>query len=866
MPLSAGEKLGPYEILGPIGKGGMGEVYRAKDPRLKRDVAIKISSERFNERFEREARAIAALNHSNICHLYDVGPNYLVMELVEGPTLAERIKQGPVPMEETLAVARQIAAALEAAHEKGITHRDLKPGNIKVKVDGTVKVLDFGLAKMGGTPAVASEESPTLTLGQTEAGMILGTAAYMSPEQAKGKPVDQRADIYAFGLVLYEMLTGKRLHHGETTTEVLASVIKDEPHWEKVPARAQTLLRRCLEKDPQKRLRHIGDAMPLVEETAAMAATPARARPKWLWPAIVAGLLALLGLTAWSLWPKPPAPTRATRFQVALPDGVQFNSYVSLSPDGHKLVFAAGGAQSGLWVHDLDTLEWRKLPGTENALSLFWSPDSRFLGFGVGNQLKKIEIAGGPPQTICDSDVTAGSGAWNRDNVIVFGPGGGRNGPMRRVAAAGGVPTDITVVDGARDRFHALPAFLPDGKHFLYFRQGTAEAAGMYVGSLDVKPAEQSRERILPVALAARYAEGNLFFMRDNTLMVQPFNDRKLKLTGEPLPLAEGVATAGSIGVFSVSESGVLAYRGGQAAATRNLVWYDRQGKMASAFPEAGSYVGLALSPDAAHAAVRVVAPGGRGDIWVLDLARGVPTKLTFRQSIGSSPIWSPDRNRIIFAAGAVPYVDTIYEQAPNEAGEGRELLKRPGESITPTSTSTDGKFLLYNAELGSNQGVDLYVLPLDSAAPRQPVALLRTPFNEGEATFSPDGRWIAYISNESGRNEVYVRPFNPEGLSLGEVKSKVSKDGTGRRPQWRADGKEIFFGDPTGSPMAVEVSANGTVFQPIGVPSRLFNVVPNATWNATPDGKRFLVSSAPLPNTQMPITVVMNWQADLKR
>jgi predicted Ser/Thr protein kinase len=454
MTFSAGARLGPYELVTLIGVGGMGQVYRARDPRLDRDVAIKVSDERFSERFEREARAVAALNHPNTCHLYDVGPNYLVMELVEGPTLAERIKQGALPLEETLTIARQIADALEAAHEKGITHRDLKPGNIKIKPDGAVKVLDFGLAKLGGTPAMQSDNSPTLTADQTEAGVILGTAAYMSPEQAKGKPVDQRADIYAFGVVVYEMTTGKQLHHGETTTEVLASVIKEDPPLDKVPVQLRRLLRHCLEKDPQKRQRHIGDVMALVDDIpdtpALSAANPAHsARRIWLGVAF-SGLAVAAAIAVWAPW-RAQSNLQAVRFQLQPSEKVTFlpvGGLPQLSPDGRWVVFAGLGSDHvvRMWIRALDTVEVRALPGTESQngipAGVFWSFDSRFIAFTSNNgpfapgQLKKLDISGGPPQVICDTTSSVAGGAWNRDGVIVFGL---NNGALRRVSASGGV-------------------------------------------------------------------------------------------------------------------------------------------------------------------------------------------------------------------------------------------------------------------------------------------------------------------------------------------------------------------------------------------------------------------------------------------
>jgi eukaryotic-like serine/threonine-protein kinase len=567
MSLSAGAKLGPYEILALIGAGGMGEVYRAHDTRLSRDVAIKVSAERFSERFEREARAIAALNHLNVCHLYDVGTNYLVMELVEGPTLQERIKNGAIPLAEALAIARQIADALEAAHEKGITHRDLKPGNIKIKPDGTVKVLDFGLAKIGGTPAARSDHSPTIPMGQTEtgqteAGMILGTAAYMSPEQAKGKPVDQRADIYSFGVVLYEMVTGTRLHEGETTTEVLASVIKEEPRWDKVPPQVQRLLRRCLEKDPQKRQRHMGDVMALVDD-APPASVPAIARPapkKGLWAAVVAAIVlaATVAAILWVPW-RPKVNTQAIRFEIQPTEKMTFinGGFPMLSPDGKWVVFPATGSDgvTRMWLRALDSVEVRPLAGTESGNNLpppvFWSPDSRFIAFSstpgpfAPGQLKKLDIAGGPPQTICNVPASVPGGTRNRDGVIVFGANSSPG--LLRVSAAGGVATPVTVVDRSRGELaHRFPHFLPDARHFLYLRiSSRPENSGIYTGSIDAMPEAQSLKPVMLSNRQAMYAAspgggpGHLLFLRDTTLFAQPFDPGRLELSGEAVPVAD---------------------------------------------------------------------------------------------------------------------------------------------------------------------------------------------------------------------------------------------------------------------------------------------------------------------------------------
>ncbi|HXP85897.1 MAG TPA: protein kinase [Bryobacteraceae bacterium] len=869
MPLlSPGEKLGPYEIQEQLGAGGMGEVWKARDPRLNRFVAIKKSQGQFSERFAREAQAIAALNHPHICQIYDVGPDYLVMEYVEGKPLT-----GPLPVAQALEYAEQICDALDAAHRKGITHRDLKPGNILVGKTG-VKILDFGLAKMES--ASAKPDDATVTMALTAVGMMVGTPQYMAPEQFEGREADARSDIYAFGLVLYEMLSGKRPFSGATQASLIASILKDQPPSLRemeplVSAPLERVVRTCLEKDPDKRwqsAREVKHALEWIQDVGQGHALPdsqGTALPhkkSRLWPAISAALAVALGVTALVLWPKPPPLARVVRFQIKLPADVPFREFVSLSPDGHKLVFNATGDQSGLWIHDLETLEWRRLEGTEGGQSPFWSPDSRFLGFAVGNQLKKMDVAGGPPQTLCSVEGVVGTGTWNRDGVIVFGM---RTGALHWVSAAGGVPADVTVLDNSRgETFHSLPTFLPDGKHFLYLRQGLPGIRGIYAGSLDAKPAEQSRERILDTGFAAPYLDGNLFFMRDGTLMAQLFDDAKLQLRGEPVPVAEHVGVTGSTGIFSVA-TGVLAYRAGAAAAANfQATWFDRQGKVLGTFGERGPDRGFTLSPDGMNAAVRNAVSTQPGDIWRLDFARGVRTRLTFRQSAGSTPTWSPDGGRIVFAAGDT--FDTLYEKASSGAGEEKELFKKPGEIKFPSSWSHDGRFLLYETELTPKTGTDLWVLPLEGD--RKPVLLLGTEFGEGLGTFSPDMRWIAYVSTETGRAEVYVRPFIASGPSLGEGKWQVSKDGGTGTSRWRADGKELIFSALNGSPMAVDVSANGAAFQP-GVPKQLFAAPAGLAggWDVTSDGKRFLMGIAPVQQTvDEPITVVLNWQAALKK
>jgi serine/threonine protein kinase len=803
------------------------------------------------------------------------------MEYIEGETLSKLIERGPLPLDKALGYAVQIVDALAAAHAKGVIHRDLKPGNIIITKNGA-KVLDFGLAKLS-TERLSSDSASsidTMTEPITRAGAILGTLYYMAPEQVEGQETDERSDIFSFGVVFYEMITGQRPFTGDTQAAVLASVLKEPPppmgRWQPaVPRQLERVVKKCLEKKPDDRWHSARDLKPTLElidldappasASTASVPIPIQTQPKrWIWPTVAAvALAAAAGAAAWMLWFKPAAPTRATRFQVTLPENVNFSEYVSVSPDGHKLVFNATGAQNGLWIHDLDTLDWRKLPGTEGAVSPSWSPDSRFLGYGVGSDLKKIEIAGGPPQTLCTIPQPVGSSSWNQDNVIVFGPYRSA-GPLRRVSASGGIPTELTAL-GGKVRLNYLPAFLPDGKHFLYLVDGEPDVHGIRAGSIDAKPAEQSQDRILDADLAVQYVDGNLFFMREGTLMEQPFDAAKLQLRGEPVPVAEHVGTVGAIGIFSVSKAGVLAYRSGaNSAAGLQVTWFDRQGKSAGTFGTPGPDRSMRLSPDATHAAGRDAETGVNGDIWLLDFARGVRTRLTFRQSPGSAPVWSPDGARLIFSAGAL--LDTLFIKSASGAGEEKELLKKPGEAKYPTSWSHDGKFLLYYTATTPNTGADIWVLPLEGDP--KPTALLATPFNEGYPIFSPDGHWIAYVSAESGRNEVYVRPFLASGPTLGEGKWQVSKDGAATSlPRWSGDGKELLFMGSGNAMMSVDVSGAGPAFQ-MGTPKQLFTVPPRSGWDVTADGKRFLMAVEPgqLQTTQPPITVVLNWQADLRK
>jgi serine/threonine protein kinase/Tol biopolymer transport system component len=867
MPLAPGTNLGPYEVLGLLGAGGMGEVYRARDPRVGRDVAIKISAVQFNERFDREVRAVASLNHPNICHLYDVGPNYLVMELVEGES-----PKGPLPADEALRIARQIGDALEEAHGKGIIHRDLKPANIKITPAGTVKVLDFGLAKIADAPETQSENSPTLSMAATQAGVILGTAAYMSPEQARGKKVDKRADIWAFGVVLYEMLTGDRLFGGDTIADTLIDVATRQPDWEQVPADLLPLLRKCLEKDPKKRLRDIGD-MDLLLAAAPSSASPASESggTRWIWPIAAAVAMLIAAILAFLHFREQPPVAELQRFQIPAPEKTTFNNYLGLSPDGRKLAFTTGGEGGNqLWVRSLDTLQARVVaPWNQNPVP-FWSPDSRFIAFQQEGKLRKVDVAGGPPTTLCDAPTAFGGGAWSKDGVIVFGDRAGR---LMQVSAGGGVPTPLTNLDQAsQETSHALPSFLPDGKHFLYLRRSSsAEKTGVFIGSVDTKPEQQDSRLLLATSAAAVYTpadskeHGYLLFLRDNTLMAQPFDAARLALAGEPAPVpgAEHIGTTTyGFGRFTASFNGALAYSIGNEGGSTQLTWFDRQGKTLETIGQRGSYNTLALSPDGTRVAAER-REGNGSDLWLIESKSGGKSdRFTFDPGTETAPVWSPDGSRLVYASTRGGGLN-LYQKLSNLAGNEEELFKS-SETKYPTDWSRDRRFLLFTAVGRKTQG-DLWSLTMEGE--HKATAFLQTEFQEFGGKLSPDGHWLAYVSNVSGQNEVYVRPFPASADRTGQW---LVSNGGGSNPLWRRDGKELFYRRAQGV-MAVEVTP-GAVFKS-GQPKQLFPVqfaaIQGFGYNldVTADGQRFLINTTGGDNTaQEPITLVLNWTAGLRK
>jgi serine/threonine protein kinase/Tol biopolymer transport system component len=870
--LQPGQCLGPYRIEGFLAAGGMGEVYRATDNRLHREVAIKVSAARFSERFEREARVIASLNHPNICTLYDVGPNYLVMEYVEGPTLAERIHQGPIPTASVLDIARQMTAALEAAHQRLIVHRDFKPGNVKIRHDGTVKVLDFGLAKLPPAQTGASahsDDSPTLTIAATQAGVLLGTAAYMSPEQARGEPVDKRGDVWAFGVVLWEMLTGKRLFQGKTTSDVLAAVIRDEPDLRQVPAKVRPLLKRCLEKDPQKRLRDIGDAMGIIESTPSSesATRPASSRLVWILTAVAAVLAVALAALSFIHFHETPPRAEVIRFQIPGPRAHNFIPAPWMSPNGRMIAFSAQGpaGRNVLWVRSLDAVDARALAGTEDAGDRsFWSPDSRFIGFTAQGKLKKVAASGGPVEVLCDTPGLLPSAAWSPNGVIIFGSQG--HGLMR-VSESGGALSPLTVFDPSRESLHGSPAFLPDGRHFIYSRvSARAEYSGLYIGSLDASPEQQGSRRVMAALSSATYARsvdadlGYVLFVRDGVLMAQPFNNRRMEMAGEAVRIADGFDQSGQR-AFSVSENGVLAYRTGNTFPTTQLSWFDRTGKTLGPVAEAGKYNSVALSPDGTRMAVSK--GSGLMDIWVYEFVHGHSQRLTFEPARHFMAVWSPDGSRIAFTSNPAGIFD-LYQKASSGVGN-EDLLLQSNEAKYPYDWSSDGRWLLYGVLAGP---LNLWLLPL-VGDDRKPMHYLTSQYNQSQARFSPDGRYVAYTSDETGKNEVYVQPLpQPSG-----GKWPVSKGG-GNQPLWRRDGKELFYVSADSKMMAVDVSTT-PVFSS-GNPKALFAAPvwggatsPNVTrYGVTPDGKRFLINTltADTAAPASPITVVLNWQIGLKK
>ena len=870
--MSPQQTIAHYRIVSKLGEGGMGAVYRATDIKLNRDVAIKVLPDSFANdsgrlaRFTREAQVLAALNHPNIAQIYGVEDRALVMELVEGAEL-----KGPLPVDTAIACAKQLADALEAAHEKGIVHRDLKPANIKITPDGVLKVLDFGLAKASeespSQTAASPTISPTLSLEMTQAGMILGTAAYMSPEQARGKAVDKRADIWAFGVIVYEMLTGDMLFRGETASDSMIAVATREPDWSALPAdtppHVRKLLARCLQKDPRRRLRDIGEARIALEQpdSTEAAAFPAQltSRRRWL-PWMAAIFTLVLGLAAGAFWRRPqPDDALTVRFALPYPEGTTQPGNPSAaqavpSPDGRLIALTAiSKGKRSIWLRPTASTEVRRLDGTDGASTLFWSPDGQFIAFFADDKLKKIPAAGGVAHTICDaplpSSVAAGDGGdWNNDGIIVFATGA--PGPLQRVSAAGGTPTAFTKLDAsAGERKHSVPQFLPDGRHVLYYAQARdANKSGIYVQELG----SEHRTLVMRNEQRAAWAPpGYLLFARETTLYAQAMDAKTFRLSGEAVPVAENVATStinGRAG-FAVSRSGVLVYRVIGAVGTGQLAWYSRDGKRLSAVGEPNRYWALRLSPD--EKTVAVFSTESFADLTVsnlltMDLSTGLVTPVM--QNLRSpwySSAWSPDSKRVAFNSRSEGVMEVIVA-----SGQTRSLAK----DLLVDDWSPDGQFLICEAESGRQT---VLLAPSPGAKPQ---TVSSNPSPRARFAFSPDGKFVAFASQESRRSEVWVAVFP----SFAE-KRQISADG-GNLPMWRRDGKELFFRGPDGFIMSAEITTAGKIQST--VPKPLFQTsdpsYPFPRFAPSGDGKRFLVfESTP---DEAALRVVVNWAAELKK
>jgi eukaryotic-like serine/threonine-protein kinase len=885
MALAAGQKIGAYEIVAQLGAGGMGEVYRARDSRLKREVAIKVlpadvanDRERL-ARFQREAEVLASLNHPHIAHVYGIEENALVMELVEGEDLAQRIARGPIPIDEALPIVRQIAEALEAAHDAGIIHRDLKPANIKVRDDGTVKVLDFGLAKALDQDLKTSGpqdlvNSPTITSpAMTMRGVILGTAAYMAPEQAKGKVVDKRADIWAFGCVLFEMLTGKRAFRGDDTTDIITSVMRDTPDWHALPpatpSSIRTLLRRCVEKDPRKRAPHIGIARLEIDEamtsTGELAGTPAARRSR-TFEAIAIAVIVVALAVGWasSRYFAPPATPSGAMYLSTLILAENLNARppsqrLALSPDGRRLVYAATDGPEGrvkLFVRSLDRPTSQVLAGSENAIGPFWSADGRFVAFYADGELKKIDIAGGPPITITSEApmqrMDSGNspqgmpGSWNADDVIVYSS----RGVIRRISVKTGESEPVTRLDeSAKQTHHDYPHFLPDGRHFLYAAFSGLQPGGTFVGSIDGAPPR----RLLEESGNAQYGSGHLLFVRGTTLMAQPFDPDRLEFSGDATPIVDAVqanVTARTGAGYAVSRTGTLVYQAALGLSSTRLLWSTRTGQQTVIGTEQAAYRDLALSPDGTTVAITPLDERGRSDIWLVNLVRGGRTRLT-STGAGLTAVWSPDGKTLAYSA-LVGSATNLYRRRAD--GAGAEELRFDDTRIkTPTDWSPDGKVLLFDAV---SQGTLNDIMVLDASG--KATTVIGSRFAERWAQFSPDGKWIAYTSDESGTREVFVTRYSGGG------RWQVST-GSGNYPRWSRDQRELFFHSAsTGKMMAARITTHVDSVE-VGVPVPLFDArAPDGFaryfYDVAPDG-RFLLATPASPTTMSTMSLVVNWQ-----
>jgi serine/threonine protein kinase/roadblock/LC7 domain-containing protein len=887
--LNSGTKLGPYEIQSAIGAGGMGEVYRARDTRLERTVAVKILPQHLSdqrdakERFEREARAISSLNHANICQLYDVGEqdgiSYLVMEYLEGETLGARLGKGPLPMEQLFRIGAEIADGLDRAHRSGVVHRDLKPGNIMLTKSGA-KLMDFGLAK-AMTPVSPQSSGLTQTVDNsklplTAQGTVVGTFQYMSPEQVEGKEADARSDIFALGAVLYEMATGKRAFEGKTTASVLAAVLERQPApissvQPMTPLPLDQLVRTCMAKDPDERWQTAHDVRLQLKQigeggSQAGAAAPVisqrRRRDGLAWG--IAVLFAMATVVAGGLaYFANDKQLPVLRVQITPPDKTQFNltgdeaGPAEVSPDGRYLVFSANdNGHAQLYLRSLDSLTPQPLPGTDSATFPFWSPDSRSIGFFTATKVKRIEITGGQPTTLCDTNLERGT-SWGSNRIVVLSHF--YNQGIFQLSASGGTATPITKVDNVTATSHRWPTFLPDGKHFLYLAVNHNAAASpdtaVFLASLDGK----ENRLLLHTFSSVRYAAGRLLFLRENTLVAQSFDPASGQLKGDPETLREDVQFDAGLwrSNFSVSDNGMLAYASGVALNSQSLVWYDRSGKQVDIISDNIGFYDLELSPDEKKLAV-TDGNAAAATIWVYDLASKLKTRLTFAGGTHRSPSWSPDGKQIAFTTNQQA---TIAVKPATGASDEKVLVSSSASTSSfheVDDWSRDGRYILFDQGSGNKQHV--FVLPMFGDGKPFPYASSST--DEEAGVFSPDGRWVAYTSNETGRPEIYVAPFPWTG-----AKWQVSTEG-GAWPRWRGDGQELFFFEFGSSQlMSAQVDGSGSTFL-VGGTKPLFRLnleTLSRAYQPTHDGQRFVVISRNGGSSQ-PLTLVQNWTAELKK
>jgi eukaryotic-like serine/threonine-protein kinase len=900
MPLASGTKLGPYEIESALGAGGMGEVYRARDTRLERTVAIKIlpahlsSNAELKARFEREARAVSALNHPHICHLYDIGTQdgtaFLVMEYLDGETLADRLRQGAMPLKQALQFGIQISEALAAAHRAGILHRDLKPGNVMLTATGA-KLLDFGLAKttptLGGTVAAVSgmtPSTPTMTIVElsspakplTREGTVVGTFHYMAPEVLQGVEADARSDVFSLGCVLYEMVTGRRAFEGKSQLSVLTGILEKDPEpvsqvQPTSPPALDYVVRSCLEKNPEERFQTAHDVklqLKWIAAGATQAGVPAPVQRRlWLsW--LVAGVTVLGAVVATAEYLKLASrPSPVVRSSILPPAGSSFVSLspesgpAVISPDGTRLAFTARDdkGKTLLYVRALNSVSPQALPGTDEAMYPFWSADGREIGFFMQGQMRKIHTGGGPAQTICEASNGRG-GTWNKDGVILFAAS--VTGPLFRVPAAGGTPEPASRLDAARaENSHRWPYFLPDNQHFLFWGRsalGTGESA-LYVGQLgSLQP-----KMIMKTGTAAIYASGYLLFTGDQTLLAQSFDAGRLELTGEAIPVAEHIAVNGATNApeFSASETGTLVYQTGATGGVWDLLLFTREGKPAGAVAEQDRYYYPALSPDEDRLAVSLFnGTQGTANIWILDLKRGTKSRLTFDAGMQLQALWSRD-GRTLYYVADTKGARHIYARAADGSGTEQTILETPGAVETLPSLSPDGHYLACARLLLGGGPRSIWGLPL--FGDRKPFPIVQTSFDSRNPAVSPAGKWMAYESNESGWAQIYLTAF-PGGGAKWQVSIKGGVD-----PRWRGDGRELFFLDPSDNLVAVDVDTSSGVPR-LGVPHVLMQAVgvqrQVGSYVVTADGKKFLINSGSSKQGSEPLTLVTNWTAELKK